>query len=90
LIIGPVQSLALSHLAPEQNPHGVTILSTGFQIAGCIGASLFTGIYSMVTIAYGSGETGFLAAGILTAVFALAGLFLAVKIGRYTKQSNLS
>lgn len=45
-IIGPVQSYGLSSLKPEQNPHGVTIFSTGFQIAGCIGASLFTSIYS--------------------------------------------
>jgi DHA2 family lincomycin resistance protein-like MFS transporter len=90
LIIGPVQSFALSRLAPEQNPHGITILSTGFQIAGCIGASLFTGLYSVVTItqaaagasANTAGSAGFLAAGILTAVFALVGLVLAVKIGR--------
>jgi DHA2 family lincomycin resistance protein-like MFS transporter len=89
LIIGPAQSLALSHLAPEQNPHGVTILSTGFQIAGCFGASLFTGVYFKVltTNAAGgasvndAGSAGFLAAGILTAVFALVGLVLALRIG---------
>jgi DHA2 family lincomycin resistance protein-like MFS transporter len=88
LIIGPVQSLALSHLAPEQNPHGVTILSTGFQIAGCIGASLFTGVYSKITAMGMTSDApmneaagaGFLAAGILTAVFALVGLVLAVRI----------
>jgi DHA2 family lincomycin resistance protein-like MFS transporter len=93
LIIGPVQSLALSHLAPEQNPHGVTILSTGFQIAGCFGASLFTGVYFKVMTTYAvggasvteAGSAGFLAAGILTAVFALAGLALAVRIGRYPR-----
>jgi DHA2 family lincomycin resistance protein-like MFS transporter len=93
LIIGPVQSLALSHLAPEQNPHGVTIMSTGFQIAGCIGASLFTGVYALVTATNAAsgaslnaaGSAGFLAAGILTAVFAIAGLVLAVRIGRYPK-----
>ncbi len=45
-IIGPAQSYALSHLSPQMNIHGVTILSMGFQVAGCIGASLFTGIYS--------------------------------------------
>ncbi|GHV05556.1 hypothetical protein FACS189485_12730 [Spirochaetia bacterium] len=93
LIICPVQSLALSHLAPEQNPHGVTILSTGFQIAGCFGASLFTGLYFKVMTSYAvsgasmneAGSAGFLAAGILTAVFALIGLVLAVRIGRYSK-----
>ena len=34
LVIGPVQSFALSKLSPELNPHGVTVMSTGFQIAG--------------------------------------------------------
>lgn len=48
LIIGPVQSFALSKLTPELNPHGVTVMSTGFQIAGCIGSSVFTGIYAYV------------------------------------------
>jgi DHA2 family lincomycin resistance protein-like MFS transporter len=91
LIIGPVQSLALSHLAPEQNPHGVTILSTGFQIAGCLGASLFTGVYFRVMTAGAlagasantAGSSGFLAVGILTAGFALFGLALALRIRRY-------
>ena len=46
LIIGPVQSYGLSSLKPEENPHGVTIFSTGFQIAGCLGASLFANVYS--------------------------------------------
>jgi DHA2 family lincomycin resistance protein-like MFS transporter len=89
--------LALSHLAPEQNPHGVTILSTGFQIAGCFGASLFTGVYFkvMTTCAAGgasmneAGSTGFLAAGFLTAVFALIGLTLAVRIGRYPQAAAM-
>ncbi|GHV14117.1 hypothetical protein AGMMS49938_09710 [Fibrobacterales bacterium] len=85
LIIGPVQSLALSHLAPEQNPHGITILSTGFQIAGCFGASLFTGVYFKVMIGTGDPNLGFLAAGFLTAVFALIGLVLAVRIRAYPK-----
>lgn len=47
LIIGPAQSFALSSLDRKLNPHGVTMISTGFQIAGCIGSSLFTGIYSL-------------------------------------------
>jgi DHA2 family lincomycin resistance protein-like MFS transporter len=97
LIIGPVQSLALSHLAPEQNPHGVTILSTGFQIAGCFGASLFTGVYFKVLTTYAvggasvntAGSAGFLAVGILTAVFALIGLALAVRIKRYPKNGGI-
>ncbi|MDR0887055.1 MAG: MFS transporter [Clostridiales Family XIII bacterium] len=95
-IIGPVQSLALSHLSPEQNPHGVTILSTGFQIAGCIGTSLLTGVYfkvSTMTAASGAsmseaGRIGFLSAGILTAVFAFVGIVLAIQIGRYSKPAS--
>ncbi len=49
LVIGPVQSFALSRLAPEMNPHGATIMSTGFQIAGCVGSLVFTGVYAAVT-----------------------------------------
>lgn len=49
LVIGPVQSFALSKLTYEQNPHGVTIMSTGFQIAGCVGSSVFTGVYAAIT-----------------------------------------
>lgn len=98
LIIGPVQSFALSQLAPEQNPHGITIMSTGFQIAGCIGASLFTGVYASVAVASAAAgaiesvaaDTGFLAAGILTAVFALFGLVLAVAIGRHAKEPSVA
>ncbi|MDY2680621.1 MAG: MFS transporter [Lentihominibacter sp.] len=81
LIIGPVQSLALSYLTHELNPHGVTVMSTGFQIAGCIGSSLFTGVYSMGAAA-GQPETGFTSAGVLAAVLALAGLVLAIVISR--------
>ncbi len=44
-IIGPIQSYGLSSLKPDENPHGVTIFSTGFQIAGCIGAALFPAIF---------------------------------------------
>lgn len=78
LIIGPVQSFALSHLEPELNPHGVTVMSTGFQIAGCIGSSLFAGVYSMNHVA----GNGFDASGMLAAVLALAGFVLAVVITR--------
>lgn len=48
LIVGPVQSFALSKLSYKMNPYGVTVMSTGFQIAGCIGSSIFTGIYGLV------------------------------------------
>jgi DHA2 family lincomycin resistance protein-like MFS transporter len=99
LIIGPAQSFALSRLAPEQNPHGITILSTGFQIGGCVGASLFTGVYASVMSANIVAEStesvmssmaaaagnGFLATGILTALFALVGLVLALRLGSFAK-----
>lgn len=48
LTIGPVQSFALSALPRKLNPHGVTIFSTSFQIAGCVGTALSTGIYGAV------------------------------------------
>ena len=98
LIIGPVQSFALSHLDPELNPHGVTVMSTGFQIAGCIGSSLFTGVYAAVlggraaagASAFDAASTGFLAAGLLVAAFALAGFLLALRVRSYEKAQAAS
>ncbi|MGN1351004.1 MAG: MFS transporter [Anaerovoracaceae bacterium] len=78
LIIGPVQSFALSHLSPEQNPHGVTVMSTGFQIAGCIGSSLFSGVYGL----FSDASKGFNSVCLLAFAFAVAGLVLAVFITR--------
>ena len=88
LIIGPVQSFALSRLAPQENPHGVTIMSTGFQIAGCIGSSVFTGVYALVGAMAAAGgaaaaqaaTNGMLATGIMVGVFALVGFCLALWI----------
>lgn len=93
LIIGPVQSFALSKLAPELNPHGVTVMSTGFQIAGCIGSSLFTGVYALATSMAAAGGAAFAAAatqgmvcsGVLVGVFAVIGLVLAVRLRVYGK-----
>jgi len=90
LIIGPVQSFSLSRLAPELHAHGVTIMSTGFQIAGCIGASVFSGIYAAaIGFASASGDSegmaanqGFLITGCLLAVIVVVGLFLAFRIRR--------
>jgi DHA2 family lincomycin resistance protein-like MFS transporter len=91
LIIGPVQSFALSRLDPELNAHGVTIISTGFQVAGCIGATFFSGVYAVATsLASASGRfegmaayTGFLITGCMLAVIGVAGLILAFRIGTY-------
>lgn len=94
LIIGPVQSFALSKLPPELNPHGVTVMSTGFQIAGCIGSSVFTGVYALVgASAAASGiaaaqadNSGMVASGVLVGIFALAGFFLALWVRRNAAQ----
>ena len=93
LIIGPVQSFALSHLDPELNPHGVTVMSTGFQIAGCIGSSLFTGVYAAVlggqaaagASTFDAASTGFLAAGLLVSAFVLVGFLLALRVRSYER-----
>jgi DHA2 family lincomycin resistance protein-like MFS transporter len=45
LVVGPVQSFALSRLSWELNPHGTTVMSVEFQVAGALGSSLFTGLY---------------------------------------------
>lgn len=88
LVIGPVQSFALSKLPPQLNPHGVTVMSTGFQIAGCIGSSVFTGVYALVgatsaasgVAAAQAAANGMLASGILVGVFAAVGFVLALWI----------
>lgn len=48
-VMGPAQSYALSSLDRRMYPHGVTIVSTTFQIAGCVGSSVFVGILSAVS-----------------------------------------
>jgi DHA2 family lincomycin resistance protein-like MFS transporter len=96
LIIGPIQSFALSRLAPEAYPHGVTIMSTGFQVAGCIGSAVLTGVYAAATTwQTGTGRTptdaattGFLAAGLTTAAIALAGLALSFRIRQATRTAT--
>lgn len=90
LIIGPVQSFALSKLPPRLNPHGVTIMSTGFQIAGCIGSSVFTGVYAAVmggAAASGApleeaASAGMLASGVLVGLTAACGFVLSLWIRR--------
>lgn len=90
LVIGPVQSFALSKLSFEMNPHGVTVMSTGFQIAGCIGSSVFTGVYAAVSVAGLAGGMAFgeasaqamLVTGILVGAVGLVGFALALWIRR--------
>ncbi|MBR2667005.1 MAG: MFS transporter [Oscillospiraceae bacterium] len=91
-ITGPVQTFGLSQLPPELNPHGVTVFSTGFQVAGCIGSSLFTGIYAARVagrLAAGAAEraalgSGFTTALLLAAIFALLGILLSLYARRYS------
>ncbi len=88
LVIGPVQSFALSKLTCEMNPHGVTVMSTGFQIAGCIGSSVFTGVYAAVSFGLAAGGAdalvaatgGMAVSGVLVGVVALIGLGLSLWI----------
>lgn len=94
LIIGPVQSYALSKLSPEMNPHGVTVMSTGFQIAGCIGSSVFVGVYAAISAAQSAQgasaisamSAGMTAAGILVGAVALIGFLLALWIRNNAKK----
>lgn len=85
LVIGPSQTFALSQLDRETSPHGVTVVSTSFQIAGCVGTSLAAGIYGAVTaanITAGNNEfdsllTGFRGAVGLVVLTSLIGIALA-------------
>lgn len=96
LVIGPVQSFALSKLSYQLNPHGVTVMSTGFQIAGCIGSSVFTGVYvavSAVTTAGGApaaqaATQGMVVTGCLAGAVALVGFIVALWIRRQAALST--
>ena len=85
LVIGPSQTFALSQLDRETSPHGVTVVSTSFQIAGCVGTSLAAGIYGSLTasnIRAGNSEvdsllTGFRGAVALVVVTSIIGIILA-------------
>ncbi|HJI99575.1 MAG TPA: MFS transporter [Coriobacteriaceae bacterium] len=98
LVIGPVQSFALSKLSYQLNPHGVTVMSTGFQIAGCIGSSVFTGVYaavSAVTAAGGASAAqaatqGMVVTGCLVGAVALVGFIVALWIRRQAASSAIA
>ncbi|SDB79987.1 MFS transporter, DHA2 family, lincomycin resistance protein [Raineyella antarctica] len=89
-VIGPSQTFALSSLNPETSPHGVAVVSTSFQIAGCVGTSLATGIYGALTAAnLGSSASdfdaqlvGFRGAVALVVVTSLIGIVLAIAATR--------
>lgn len=93
LIIGPVQSFALSKLTFEMNPHGVTIMSTGFQIAGCIGSSVFTGVYAAAGASAMAGgapagdafSLAMIVTGVLVGVVAVVGFCLSLWIRKASR-----
>ncbi|WP_417338458.1 hypothetical protein [Gordonibacter pamelaeae] len=92
--MGPAQSYALSSLKPQLYPHGVTIVSTSFQIAGCAGSSLFVGVLSSVQAAQLAGgaadrlatAAGFQAACLVAMAVAVAGFALSLALGRLEKR----
>lgn len=68
--LSPAQSFALASLDRELYPHGVTIMSTLFQIAGCVGSSLFVGVLS-------AAQTSGLAAGASSEIAVASGFSVA-------------
>lgn len=93
LVIGPAQTFALSSLDREAGSHGVTVVATGFQIAGCLGTSLAAGIYGARSgAALESGRlefdallSGFHGAVGLVVVTSIVGVALAVLAFRRSK-----
>ena len=92
--MGPAQSYALSSLKPQLYPHGVTIVSTSFQIAGCVGSSLFVAYcpaFRPAQLAGGAAErpamaAGFQAACLVAMAVAVAGFALSLALGRLEKR----
>lgn len=80
LIIGNAQSFALSSLNPQINNHGVTMMSMGFQIAGCIGSSLFTGIYSLAITKGSSLSLAFTSTILVAGLIAIIGFIISLSI----------
>ena len=85
-VIGPSQTFALGSLDREAAPHGVTVVSTSFQIAGSVGTSLAAGIYGALTTAninagrdeFDAMLTGFHGAVGFVVVASLIGVVLAI------------
>lgn len=88
LIIGPAQSFALSSLDKNINSHGVTMMSMGFQIAGCIGCSLFTGIYSLNSNLYKS----FFVVSLFALLVGIVGFIISLSIRKIknNKEKNIT
>ncbi|MGC2941012.1 MULTISPECIES: MFS transporter [unclassified Brevibacterium] len=95
-VIGPAQTFALYSLDHESSPHGVTVVSTSFQIAGCVGTSLAAGIYGALSgagIAAERGEAdslllGFHGAVGLVVVTSAIGTILAIMANLVARSSH--
>lgn len=95
-IIGPAQTFALSRLDHETASHGVTVVSTSFQIAGCMGTSLGIGVYGALDhFGLGAGQnvaeaslTGFRGSVLLVVLTSLIGIVLAIRAGRLVRRSG--
>ncbi|MFE1100341.1 MFS transporter [Nocardiopsis alba] len=92
LVIGPAQTFALSHLDREISPHGVTVVSTGFQVAGCVGTSLGVGVYGSLTAISEAAMPeatllGFRGAVLLVVVTSLIGIALAIGAARRSRRT---
>lgn len=77
LTMSPVQTFALASLDRSLYPHGVTIVSTGFQIAGCLGSSLFMGVLSLTqsrAMSHGANAASGMASGFSAACLLAMGL----------------
>lgn len=94
--MGPAQTFALASLERPLFSHGTTIISTAFQVAGCIGSSLFMGILSGVQagrMSAGASMASATAAGFHTAALVAAGiavvaLVLALRLARIERQQR--
>lgn len=95
-VIGPAQTFALSHLDRETSPHGVTVVSTSFQIAGCVGTSLAAGIYGALSgarMSSGASEidsllTGFHGSVGLVVLTSVIGVVLAIVAHRSVRSGR--
>lgn len=81
MVMGPAQSFALSQLEPRLHSHGSTILGTTFQLAGCIGSSLFMGVYALGAH-IGTAASGFQSACWVAVALNLLGFILALVLVR--------
>lgn len=97
-VIGPAQTFGLSHLEPRISGHGVTVVSTSFQIAGCLGTSLAVGVYgAMASSGLTSGQApdraaldDFHGAAVLVAATSLLGVVTALGASRAARRARTS